>query len=483
MAGGTPTRRQVLGAVATGGLATLAGCSPVVYDDYLTLDVPEIRERDGRFVGRYVVRNTRPSSVTPASGTTDEPREYATAYEGVRFLGFDPDGDRTVTVDIGDLDPETRASGEFEAPRFPLVITADADGVSVEGGDNYHAESGAPVDGYFGRYDDPERSPSGETGHVWQRLARRRLPASEPDPVEARLLDRLKCRHRRLRREGRPPNLDLVPNSDDWVHREIPEPTIHERHWITAGSDLESDAYHPPETVELPFEGLPPLVRQSLREGRNPPWLDRERFLAVASEVTGDRYRDVDELPPCSADHVVCNDDRRENCRSGGGRFVGGFGKYAWYETAFEGTRRGVVVGYEERWKPPDAEPLGPCSGDRNETFTVRTTDGPNRIAGLEDGKRVEPVPSVAQWYLDQRSEDDSYSRSSPDATAFERLIDALDEPDDGRFPSCERSHVRCFRDPRVHCGRGRRKLFYQLPEGDELRGLVATYEWTGTSE
>lgn len=471
------SRRRVLTALATGGVASLAGCSRVEYDDRLRVDVPEIRESDGGFEGRLLVHNDR---FPDEERETETRNPYGTSYEGVRFLGYDHDRQKVLDVPLGDLGPRETAVDHFDADGFPLVVTADAENWT-ESSDDYLADRGAYLRGYYGRYESVEGTPArGEAGHVWRRLHPRQLDRSLP-PREL-FFDDLKCRHRSLRRrEGVEPNLSLVPDSDEWVHRKLPDPTIRHRFWITVTGDLDSDAYRPPATVELPFTELPPTIRTSIREGRNPDWMDREEFRTVAGGVVGRTLSSPDDLPPCSADHVVCHDDRGENCREGGGRLDGTLERYAWYETSHEDTRRGVVLSFVEKWAAPDAEPIPSCTDEREEEHEIRVTDGTNRIAGLERGKRIDSPPEEAGRYLDARG-DDAYHTASVDRRTFRDLVSALEEFDERRLPDCERRHVECFRNPRNRCGSGHRKLFYRLPDGGETRGLVAIYRWNRLS-
>ena len=481
MANGPVTRRRVLAAVATGTVASLAGCSFPHYDDRLRVAIPAISATDAGFVGRVTVHNDRIPEPDPGTGTgDDDPHE--TKYEGVRFLGYAHDGEEVLSVSIGDLEPREAATEDFETNRFPLVITADADDWSHTDDDDsvYGADRGAHVTGYYGRYSSVEESPvDGEKGHLWKRLGERRLDHSLP-PYDG-LFNELKCRHWKLNEdEDTEPDFSLVSDSDEWVDQDIPDPTIHHRYWITVTDALDDDLS---EVPFVPFNDLPDPIQTAIVEGRNPDWMDREAFLAVTSDLAGYDLDDVDDFPPCDAGHVVCDDDRGEACWGGVVRLTGSIEQDVWYETVREGTRYGIVVSFDEAWKPPDEDPLPECFNELHEEYVVRVGSSVAQIDGVGRSTRVESIPDEAEQYLTELEDESGTTGIDSDTTTvdqdeFEDLIVALEEFDDVRLPDCERRHVDCERDPRTRCGSGERTMYYRFPGDDEDRGLAATYRW-----
>ena len=476
------SRRAILAAAAAGTSAFLAGCKTLVDNERLQVEVTRFETVSDGFKGELAVRNG-------GSGDPEPDADYSSSYDDVRVLGYDHERQEVLNVAIGDLGPREGVEREFSADGFPLVITADAAGVDTDGLGLF-VETGARVYGYYGDYDSEDDTPRRYgSGHIWGELtsldgversehASRSLDDDLPPPEES--FDVLKCLHRQFRDdEETDPDFSIVPDSEEWLDREFPDPTIHRQNWFEVDEDLGSRVSID-EPVSVAFDDLPTVLRDAFREERHPDWMDEETFLETVSALADEEFEAHDDLPSCSEPHVGCADNRKERCDTAPGYLVGTFRKVIRYVTEHEGERRDFVATYDDRLSLPDADPLPACTDERDETHTV-VVYRRERLTEEQAKRPVETVPEVAQGYVDEL-EGGNY-REEIAAAEFTALVSALEGAEADELPECESAHVDCWREPRLHCGRGGRTLWYDLPDSSEAESIALEYEWERRSD
>lgn len=465
------SRRELLAGVAAGAFGGLAGCSRVDYDDVLRLEVSDVQRLGEAFVGRVRIANA------PTGPEREE--AYGTRYSGVSIVGYSHDLEVSFRHEVGDMAPDTTATGRFQTVLFPFLLTADAESVSTDG--DYLVEHGAELYVYDGFVDGSTSEDSGRAGHVWRKVRRRRI--SDPLPPPTGMVDYHKCRQRDRWREtnGTEPNLSIVPERERWLAREIPPPTIQRKVYFRTFD--EGRLWEPAEGARhVDFEALPGEFRQAIEQRRDPRYMNRSEFFDHLHRLPGPTYRNVSDFPECGGPRVRCIDYRGENCREGGGRFTGELHKFLEYTTTYRNSTYVVAAVYHERWAPPDASPLPPCTDERRERATIHAYEGPDGYGGLEtavEGREVHP--ELADYLRTFWAGDRPYVPARDTSVeTFREILADLRGTESSSLPECEWRNVTCHVDPADHCGSGRIFAFYAVEFEGNRTWLRLAYEWEG---
>jgi len=482
------TRRALLTSATVGAVAG-AGCTigsrPGTGDGD---DCPAVRRAsapdDSFEVG--VVRVDRRDDAVETTFRVTTPDHSKTTYDGTRIVVYDADGNELDRVPFGTLDPQATVDRTVELGRFPFLFLGDADD-GTHDWDCRYPEMGSWIRGYLGYYESgaPDFYTGDDTGHLWDPLESRHL--SDPVPPDDVLFDRVKCFHRWIsRRESSPdPDLTAVRDSDVWLDREIPDPTVRESYQINGGRPIDDgDREWYTERAEVAFEDAPDRLRSALRRGRGVNAVDERDFFEIVSELDGESVQSPDELQPCSNDNVVCRDTRSENCRAGGGQFGGEYAKYVWYFVRYEGELYPFVPCYIRSWLPPDADSEYPtCRNERAETYTMYLHPDPSSHGAFGTDRTVgEAPPSVRSRIAAVGETDQLYARRTLSEDAWKEAAGALDG-EDPSLPDCRRDYVDCRALPRDGCDGGERVATYLVDVDGETWGVRMEYLWNRYSD